>query len=138
MSIYQEHRRCWVLDTKADPTDHGDDDTRHLNSEAEARAVFGEDAPVVQLAGPCWLVKCDGDCEAIIDEEDECYIFHHEARVQAEETARAREWVLAPDAGSPVTMLAYCPEDAPAIGEVPLTPGQREAAGQQRLPGVPS
>lgn len=138
MSIYQETFRCWVLNTGIDPSDHADDDTRHFDTEADARDAYGEDAPVLQLPAPCWLVQCDGECEQIIDQEDEAYIIHHASRAEAEETARAYEWALAPDDTlSAVTVLAYCPEDAPpGCGSIP-SPAEMESAGQMRLPGTP-
>lgn len=140
MSIHQSGFRCWVFENPGH-----DDDTRHFKDEASAGAAVtraredepGTGASVRQMPAPCWLVQCDGECEYVIDEEDEGIIFHHDTRAEAEETVRLWEWVLVP--GNLGGELAYCPEDRPEGVQPPLlTAAQQEAAGQMPLPGVPS
>ena len=75
-------------------------------------------------------VQCDGECETVLDEEDEGYIFHHDSRAEAEQTAAGYHWASDGDG------RVFCEEDAPA-GAVPVpSPAELEAAGQLRLPGV--
>jgi len=83
-------------------------------------------------AAPCWLVQCDGECEMVIDEEDECYVVHHKSRAEAEETVAEYQWTYSAD-----LRLVFCGEDPPKDGqEPPLTPAEQEAAGQLVIPGV--
>ena len=144
MSIHQFAHRCWEL---SDPAD--DDRTRHFEEQSAADEAIRElrdenpdtTASVHQLDAPCWVVECDGGCETALDEEGECWTFHCPSRAMAEQLAADFEWVIKPDPDSAVTVLAYCPEDAPEGGQVSSpTPEQQEAAGQLSIwdAGVPS
>lgn len=139
MTIHQLKDRCWELRPPLD-----DERERHYDTEAEAQDDLKEardeagdtgshpGAKPVQLDAPCWLVRCDGDCEQAIDEEDECYIVHCESRVAAEELAATWKWVYSSDG-----RMVFCESDAPADGETPPpSPAALEVAGQMRLPGV--
>lgn len=139
MSIHQLSDRCWVLDDPAQ-----DEGERHFEDASGANAALTrareEDpatkASVRQLDAPCWLVECD-ECGQVIDEYDEGHIYHHESRAEAEKTVRVWEWTLVP--GHLGGELAYCHEDRPEDAEPPApSAAQQEAAGQMRLPGVPS
>ena len=129
MTIYQAKERCWELQPPTDDERHP-----HYHTELEARQALEEDrendeqpyadTKPVQLDGPCWAVQCDGECETILDEEDEGYIFHRDSRADAERTAAGYHFA-ADDSGR-----VFCGEDAPKSA-VPI-----EAPGQLRLPGV--
>jgi hypothetical protein len=83
-----------------------------------------------QLDAPCWVVQCDGECETVLDTEDEGYVFHHLTRADAAETVAAYEWRYA-------GTMVFCEDDAPADGQLPpLSPAEQEAAGQLVIPGV--
>lgn len=134
MTIHQLKSPCWELqDPAGDRTPHYDDEA----SAAAELASLRKDTPdtgakVRQLAAPCWLIRCDGECDQLIDEEDECYIVHCESRQAAGELARAWKWAYSGDG-----RLIFCKADAPADGEVPqLSPAEQEAAGQLVIPGV--
>lgn len=140
MSIHQLSFCCWVLENPGH-----DDDTRHFKDAGGADAALarareespGAKASVRLLPSPCWLVQCDGECEYVIDEEDEGIIFHHDTRAEASETVRLWEWALVP--GTLGGELAYCPEDRPEDAEPPPpTAAELEAAGQMPLPGLPA
>lgn len=129
--------RCWELQP---PTDeerwpHFDTEAAALEALQDDRENDGGDNPypdakAVQLAAPCFVVQCDGECENILDVEDEGWIFHHDTRHAAEATAQAHDWRFAGD-------LVYCDEDAPDDSHaVPPTPAELEAAGQLVIPGV--
>jgi len=78
------------------------------------------------------VVQCDGECEYVIDEEDEGYTVHHKSRTEAEETVADYEWAYSADG-----RLVFCGDDAPEDGqEPPLSPAEQEAAGQLVIPGV--
>jgi hypothetical protein len=136
MTIRQLKDRCWELS----PPLPGYDRESHYDTRAEARKALrealDEDSGVNpatkprQLEDRCWLVQCDGECEMHIDEEGECYISHCGSRQIAEEVVAAYKWACVGD-------LVFCPEDAPADGQVPPpSPAELEAAGQLPLPGV--
>lgn len=138
MSIHQLSDCCWVLDGPAQ-----DEGVRHFEDASGADAALTrarEEDPATKasvrlLPSPCWLVQCD-ECEYVIDEEDEG-VFHHESRAEAEKVVRLWEWTLVP--GHLGGELAYCHEDRPEDAEPPVpSAAQQEAAGQMRLPGVPS
>jgi hypothetical protein len=132
VSIHQLADRCWEL---TDPAD--DERTPHYGDEAAAQAALKElrdeepdtKASIRLLGSACWVTRCDGDCEAMLDEEDEGYIFHHESIADALETVRAYEWRTVGDS-------VFCPADAPDGAELPLSAAEQEAAGQLPLPGV--
>ena len=136
MTIYQLPHRCWELQP---PTD--DERGTHYDTEASALEALAEDREnheepyadtmAVQLADPCWAVQCDGECETVLDEEDEGYIFHHDSRADAERTAAGYHFASDDDG------RVFCEEDAPESA-VPMYPSaaELEAAGQLRLPGV--
>ena len=139
MTIRQLKEPCWVLD----PELPGDDEGRHAHYDGRADALravkeskeYGYDdlksAPR-QLEGRCWVVQCDGECEQVIDQEDEGWTIHHSSPQGAEGTVVSWRWVYSPDG-----RLVFCPECAPEDYQVPqLTPAELEAAGQMRLPGV--
>ncbi len=136
MTIHQLPGRCWELQP---PTD--DERSPHYGTEAAALEALKEDrendeqpyadTKPVQLGSPCWLVQCDGECETVLDEEDEGYIFHHDSRADAERTAAGYHFASDDDG------RVFCEEDAPESA-VPVYPSaaELEAAGQLRLPGV--
>lgn len=138
MTIRQLKGRCWELDPlPSDAERYG-----HYDSRADAmRAIreakrdddfFNPATKPRRLDAPCWVVQCDGECETIIDLEDEGWIVHHESAVAAGETADAWRWVYSADA-----RFVFCEEDAPEDGHLaPPSPAELEAAGQLRLPGV--
>jgi hypothetical protein len=135
MTIHQLKERCWEL---RPPTD----DERHPHYETEAAALDAlkedrenDDQPYpetkpVQLGSPCWLVRCDGDCEIVMDTEDEGYIFHHDSRSEAEQSVAVWQWAFGSDGN------VFCPEEAPADAVALPSPAELEAAGQLVLPGV--
>jgi len=108
MTIYQLPHRCWELQP---PTDD-------------------ERSPHYELDAPCWVVRCDGECEMVLDTEDEGYIFHHDSRADAERTAAGYHWASGDDG------RVFCEEDAPADAVAVPSPAELEAAGQLVLPGV--
>lgn len=80
-----------------------------------------------QLAARCWAVQCDGECEVVLDTEDEGWVFHHRSRADAERTMAAYEWAYVGD-------LVFCAEDAPEDGQIPPpSPAEQEKAGQLSL-----
>ncbi len=132
--IHQLKSPCWELqDPAGDRTPHYDDEA----SAGAELASLRKDTPdtgakIRQLGEPCWLIRCDGECEQLIDEEDEGYIVHCGSRQAAEELARAWKWAYSGDG-----RLIFCEADAPADGEVPQpSPAEQEAAGQLVIPGV--
>ena len=136
MTIHQLPHRCWELQP---PTD--DERSPHYGTEAGALAALKEDrenhdaayadTKPVQLEAPCWAVQCDGECETVLDEEDEGYIFHHDSRADAERTAAGYHFA-SDDHGR-----VFCEEDAPkSAGPMYPSAAELEAAGQLRLPGV--
>lgn len=136
MTIHQLRERCWELQP---PTD--DERSPHYGTEAAALEALKEDREdhgtpyadtrPVQLAAPCWLVQCDGECEMVLDEEDEGYVFHHDSRAEAEKTMTPYHWAFGADG------RVFCEADAPegSVSAYP-SPAELEAAGQLRLPGV--
>lgn len=135
MTIHQLKDRCWELRPPAD-----DERCPHFDSEAAALDALKDDrgddpeayaaTKPVRLDAPCWMVQCDGECETVLDEEGEGYVFHHDSRTEAEETMACYDFRYVGD-------LVFCEEDAPADGQVPPpSPVQQEAAGQLPLPGV--
>lgn len=143
MSIFQLGHRCWELDFPG-----SEDDKQHFDSEAAAVAAVkaaveshpGCEVSARQRDTACWLVRCDGDCDALIDEEDEGYVHHYLSRHAAEVSACDWHWVLVPDETSPATMCAYCPGDVPPRdGPQPVvvvSAAEMKAAGQEPLPGT--
>ncbi len=135
MSIHQLSHRCWEL---RPPTD--DERSPHYDSEAAVLEALKEDrengdqpyaeTKPAQLAGPCWVVQCDGECETVLDTEDEGCVFHHDSRADAEQTAAGYHWAFDGDG------RVFCEEDAPADAVAAPSPAELEAAGQLILPGV--
>lgn len=135
MTIHQLKDRCWVLD----PEPPGEDYHRHHDTRADARTELrraldegftGPESKPRLLDARCWVVRCDGDCEQHIDEEDEGFISHCESRTLAEEVMAAYQWAYHGD-------LVFCETDRPEGAELPPpSPAELEAAGQMRLPGV--
>jgi hypothetical protein len=135
MTVHQLPGRCWELQP---PTD--DERTPHYGTEAAAMESLREDrendrqpyadTKPVQLDTPCWVVRCDGECEVALDTEDEGYIYHHDSRGGAERTAAAYHWAFSDDG------RVFCEEDAPADAVALPSPAELEAAGQLVLPGV--
>ena len=135
MTIHQLPERCWELQPPAD-----DERSPHYVTEAKALEALKEDREndnqpyaetrPVQLNAPCWAVQCDGECETVLDEEDEGYIFHHDSRADAERTAVGYHFALGGDG------RVFCEEDAPADAVVLPSSAELEVAGQLRLPGV--
>jgi hypothetical protein len=122
---------CWEL---ADPAD---DDWTHFTSEEAAEEALKElrdeqadtKASIRLLEHRCWVAQCDGECEWILDVEDEGYVFHHKSADEALESVAAYGWRRVGDS-------VFCEEDAPEDSEQPPTPAEQESAGQLRLPGV--
>jgi hypothetical protein len=135
MTIHQLPDRCWELQP---PTD--DERGTHYDTEAAALRGLKEDrendekpyaeTKPVQLPAGCWAVQCDGECGTVLDEEDEGYVFHHDSRTKAEQTAAGYDWAFDGDG------RVFCEEDAPADAVALPTPAELEAAGQLVLPGV--
>ncbi len=131
MTIHQLKDPCWVLR-------HPNGDTEHYAGRAPAEAeVFRlrEDDPdpdvtIIHRTTRCWVVECDGECETVLDTEDEGYVFHHDSRAEAEHTVVGYDWALDDDG------RVFCEEDRPSGAKVPPSPAELEAAGQMRLPGV--
>lgn len=141
MTIHQLKDRCWHLrprpDDERDPHydswKDADEALRELREEAgpdplDLAAI--ESVHAMQLDGPCWVVQCDGECEMVLDTEDEGYTYHHGSLDEAMGTVKAYEWRYVAD-------KVFCEQDAPADAE-PIRPSaaELEAAGQMRLPGV--
>jgi hypothetical protein len=85
-----------------------------------------------QMPARCWVVQCDGECEMVLDEEDECCVYHHRSAAEAASTVASCEWVYSADG-----RLVFCEEDAPEdAAPPPLSPAEQEAAGQLVIPGV--
>ena len=136
MTIHQLPNRCWELQPPTDDERHSHYDTeagalQSLKEDRENDEQPYADTKPVQLDAPCWLVQCDGECEMVLDTEDEGYVFHHDSRAGAERTAAG--YHFAADDGDRV----FCEEDAPKSA-IPMYPGaaELEAAGQLVLPGV--
>jgi len=135
MSIYQPPHRCWELQPPAD-----DERSTHYDTEAAALEALAEDREnreepcadtvPVQFAAPCWVVQCDGECETVLDTEDEGYVFHHVSRADAEQTAAGYDWAFDGEG------RVFCEEDAPGDAVVLPSPAELEAAGQLVIPGV--
>ncbi len=127
--ITPESYRCWIIDRLPGDTEP------HFKTEDAATRRLGEirdddrvaDAIVRQRDVPCWTIRCDGECGYVID-EDEDGLIHFADADDALRTVRDWEWMLVDHEH------VLCPEDVLA----PPTPAQQEAAGQMRLPGVPS
>jgi hypothetical protein len=136
VTIHQLEKPCWILDpnlaTEGEP--HYPDEASAISALREAKEENPDLTIITRPLGDrCWVVQCDGDCEQVIDEEDEGYVFHHGSRAEAEETIR--QWHFVYGAGD----LVYCETDRPEGAEVPPpSPAELEAAGQLRLPGVAS
>lgn len=137
MTIHRLDKPCWLLSPGLPR-----DDEWHFPDEASARKAvreYQEENPDLKftaaakpLSEPCWVVKCDGECEETIAEEDEGYVFHHASRAEAEESVRQWHFAYLGDSD-----LVYCDEDRPEGAEVPPpSPAELEKAGQMRLPGV--
>jgi hypothetical protein len=135
MTIYQLPQPCWATD----PASLDGDDERQPHYDTEAGALRdiadareenpGLKAGARQLDAPCWVVQCDGECETVLDTEDEGWTFHHDSRADAGTTAAAYGFRYAGDS-------VFCREDAPGDAPLLLSPAEREAAGQLPLPGV--
>ena len=133
MTIHQLKERCWELQP---PTD----DERHPHYDTEASALEGlredrendeqpyADTKPAHLAAPCWVVQCDGECEVVLDTEDEGYTFHHDTRAEAEQTAAGYRWAFSEDG------RVFCEEDAPKDAVPVLSRAEQEAAGQLAFP----
>ena len=139
MTIHQLKDRCWELQPPLDDdrNPHYDNEAAALDALDEARDEAGDKDHLpdpatkpVQLASPCWLVQCDGECETVIDEEGEGYTFHHDSAADAGQTVVGYRWAFAGDG------RVFCEDDAPADAAVPLSRAEQEAAGQLVLPGV--
>lgn len=134
MAIHQLKSPCWELQDPADDlTPHFDNAVSALARLAELKEDDpGTRATVAGLDCRCWLVQCDGECEQLIDEEDEGYIVHCESLQAAGELAKAWSWAYSADG-----RLIFCEADWPEDAESPPpSPAQQEAAGQLRLPGA--
>jgi len=135
MTIHQLKERCWELQP---PTD--DERSPHYDTEAAALESLREDrendeqpyaeTKPVRLASPCWLVQCDGECEMVLDTEDEGYTFHHDSYAGAGRTAAGYHMAFGSDG------RVFCEEDAPGDAAALPSPAELEAAGQLVLPGV--
>jgi hypothetical protein len=163
MTVHQLRGPCWTVtprlsdedgdpcydaraDALADIRDAWDTDREHargLVATALERAWWREFcwrlsrlrpcAPKPRQAGRCWVAQCDGECEMVLDEEDECCVFHHGSAAEAAKTVASYGWVYSADG-----RFVFCEEDAPEDAAPPSpTPAELEAAGQMRLPGLP-
>ncbi len=132
MTIHQLPERCWELQP---PTD--DERSPHYDTEAAALEALKEDrenddqpyadTKPVRLDAPCWVVQCDGECETVLDTEDEGYVFHHDSRAEAERTAAGYHMAFGDDG------RVFCEDDTPAGAVALPSPAELEAAGQMRL-----
>jgi len=135
MSIRQYDGRCWELRPfPADAERYGHYTSREdaMTAIREAKRdddYFDPKTRPVLMDAPCWIVQCDGECEYILDEEDEGWVFHHLTRAAAMETAAVYGFRLVGD-------RVFCEDDAPEDAKVVLTPAEQEAAGQLVIPGV--
>lgn len=131
MPISQLTERCWVLDVPKGTvisTTHQPDtaDDEHWDKEQDAREAAGRLGLGVrgrQLEEPCWVIRCGGDCDVLLDEEDECYIFHSASRAEAEKAATDYGWTVTRDGE------VFCDYDAPDCSAADLAvteqiPGQ--------------
>jgi hypothetical protein len=133
--ITHEKNPCWVIDLAPGEPDECHFPNRTDAEEELARFRKEEDryavATVRRLALPCWTVTCDGECEYVLDEDDDGVI-HFASAAEAEDYVRDVQWRMLPD-----RVHVFCEDDAPGDGQVPPpTPEQQEKAGQLRLPGV--
>ena len=129
--ITAENYRCWIIDhlpgEPDDETPHfpdrtdADEEFARLRKENEERYAL---AVIRQLGAPCWTVRCDGECEYALDEEEDGLI-HFASAAEAETAVRDWEWRMLPD-----KVHVFCEEDAPEDGKIPVpTPEQQEAPG---------
>lgn len=135
MTIHKLSHCCWELQPPTDDERHF-----HYDTEIEARRALKEDrenddqpypeTKPVQMESPCWVVQCDGECEVVLDTEDEGYVFHHDSRAEAGQSAAGYRWALDGDG------CVFCEEDAPADAIPVPSYAELEAAGQLVLPGV--
>lgn len=122
MPISQLAERCWVL--RPEPVLHDGDE--HFSSATVARKrarESGHAGTPVWLLEPCWTVRCDGECDAEIDEHGECYTVHSATRAEAEQLAVDWGWIATRDGH------VLCAEDAPDCSTADLAvteqiPGQ--------------
>lgn len=137
MPISQLTERCWVLDDPPGssallPDGAGE---QHWGTEREAREFAAPAAAALavtirprQLDQPCWVIRCGGECDVLLDEEDENYIFHCASRSEAERDAAGYGWIVTRSGE------VFCVEDAPdcAVADLAVTeqvPGQLKLGG---------
>lgn len=137
MTIHQLPEPCWELRPPTDEERHPHYDTRAdaLRALKNDRENDGEpypDTKPVQLGDRCWVIQSDGECEQVLDEEDEGWVVHHDSAKAARATAAAWGWTYSADG-----RFIYCPCSPPGDAEpAPPSPAEIEAAGQMKLPGV--
>ena len=136
MPIEQAKEPCWILppqDPRAGLTDENDPDFWHWPSEASARKHlrdYKEDGTLAfvpsQLPQPCWQVRCDGTCEAVLDEDAE-YAYCFPTAAEARSCARSTDWRETGDG------RIFCEPDAPEGATPPRSaeqiPGQLTLGG---------
>lgn len=146
MTIHQLSKPCFVLD----PSPWGDDAglphfaTRYKARKelAEVRAEHDDDGERLaalarvrtrRLPALCWIAECDGPgCnDTLGDDEEGPSTIHFETADEVIGWMPGEGWTRTGGDG------ALCWDDSPDDPEpVPPSPGELEAAGQLRLPGV--
>jgi hypothetical protein len=133
MPISQLAAPCWVTD----PDLPANGEERHYDGKADAKRAIrearknGHAVPATTirlLESPCWVIRCDGECDALIDEYDEGYIVHSETRAAAELLMRNCGWAYLGD-----TDVVCCEPDRPEDAEPPLS---LRPQVRLRLPGI--
>ena len=117
----------------------------HYDTEAEAMRGTGEEdrendgcSPTADdearssLTPRCWVVQCDGECEMVIDTEDEGCDHPPRLARDAEETADGVRLARLEVTGACSARRTR----REARYRPPPSPAELEAAGQLRLPGV--
>jgi hypothetical protein len=126
MAIEQLAEHCWYVSYPGSDDDGGD---THYADETEARneaAATRRDDPLLKVdVGPysaaCWVVTCDGDCGAPLNDGEYDWTLHLESRTEAEHTCADYDWTVTAEG------LAYCERDKPAAVQAVVTeqiPGQ--------------
>jgi hypothetical protein len=136
MPVEQAKDRCWILSPRgrrAGMPDERDPDFWHWLSAAAARKQLrdtqddrGLALEATQLAEPCWQVRCDGNCQSVLDEDNE-YPYCFPTAARALSCARAAGWRETGDG------QIFCEPDAPEEARTPRPAEQ--IPGQLTLDG---
>jgi hypothetical protein len=136
MAIEQLPAPCWYAkyDGGGDQNDtHYETETGAQEACNEIRGGYGPgEQPAVETGrfpAPCWTAQCDGDCEFVLDTEDEGIICHCSSRTEAEGICAGYDWIVTRDG------QVFCPEDAPECDRADLVvteqvPGQLTLTGE--------